>query len=699
MDLIERYRRLLWWTMDLWGVRDSVEQKFLVAIGIQIGLSVLVIALLVWFIGVDVVAESLTRTRLFILAAVVFIAGVGIINTLWVVRRDILDPIVEMREVAEDIAAGELADPEPRQQPDETGDLKEAFIEMHDFLELVTAQAQAMKNEEFDAPVLEEAVPGELGEALAAMQEGIQMGIRDRDRKLAANERALHRFHQVASRVDMDFDEKLHELLSIGRVRLGADYGYVTNIDPTDGTQEIVAAIGNHDQLVPGETTKLKEAYCRHTVESTDGLVSFESKEEFEDDPAHDIFGFSCYIGGKIERGDELYGTICFGGDTAKEFSQVEQRFVQLLSLWASHERERIERMSDLRSFKRAVEYSGNAIYILDTDGHITYVNHAFEEMFGYEASEVIGKTPALLHGGSDVKVSYAALWQTTDAGGVQQTETEHICKDGERKIIGQTTAPIVDQDGNIESYVVVNNDITERKERANELRERQEQLDILRQVLARVLRHNIRNDLTVIKGNAQRIATGVEDSVNTIAETIVDTADKIERVSENARLIAELVERGGETETYHIDQVVQETVRTVDERFPEVTVDVEVNGSYQVAASEGLTMAIENLIENAAEHNTPPDQWVEVNVTRDDTVDIVIEDNGPGIPAQEIEVLDNGEETELQHGSGAGLWLVNWVVEASDGDIVFEQTDDGTRVTISLPSMTSQLEDADTAQ
>ena len=57
------------------------------------------------------------------------------------------------------------------------------------------------------------------------------------------------------------------------------------------------------------------------------------------------------------------------------------------------------------------------------------------------------------------------------------------------------------------------------------------------------------------------------------------------------------------------------------------------------------------------------------------------------GISERETRVLKRGEETQLEHGSGIGLWLAAWVVDASDGELSFARPDDGGSVaSISLP-------------
>jgi hypothetical protein len=62
-----------------------------------------------------------------------------------------------------------------------------------------------------------------------------------------------------------------------------------------------------------------------------------------------------------------------------------------------------------------------------------------------------------------------------------------------------------------------------------------------------------------------------------------------------------------------------------------------------------------------------------------------VIADNGPGIPTQERNTIETGDETPLQHGTGLGLWLVYWAISLLGGDVRIDQSASGTRVTLTL--------------
>ncbi|MEF8851938.1 MAG: ATP-binding protein [Haloarculaceae archaeon] len=96
------------------------------------------------------------------------------------------------------------------------------------------------------------------------------------------------------------------------------------------------------------------------------------------------------------------------------------------------------------------------------------------------------------------------------------------------------------------------------------------------------------------------------------------------------------------------------------------------------------LELAVRELVENALEH-TDSDVRVTAEATGDDYVEVRVADDGPGIARQERGVIEKGEETALEHGSGVGLWLVAWAVREYGGTVEFADRDDGTTVVVRL--------------
>ena len=141
--------------------------------------------------------------------------------------------------------------------------------------------------------------------------------------------------------------------------------------------------------------------------------------------------------------------------------------------------RERKAREQKLRRFKRAAEAAGQAIYITSPDGTIEYVNQAFERVTGYAKADAVGENPRLLKSGEMSPAFYRELWDTVLSGEVWEAEFVNRRKDGETYAAHQTISPITDENGDIEAFVAIQADITDRIEREETITERTERLDL----------------------------------------------------------------------------------------------------------------------------------------------------------------------------------------------------------------------------
>lgn len=211
--------------------------------------------------------------------------------------------------------------------------------------------------------------------------------------------------------------------------------------------------------------------------------------------------------------------------------------------------------------------------------------------------------------------------------------------------------------------------------------------------LLSRVIRHNLRNKVTVINGHASRIKQAVEDeTLEAEVETVLDIAAEIGGLSESVSQLEEIAEPDAtERSATNVCTVIEATVEEARSEHPAVDLTIEMPDEVWVVADRGVRYAIDHAIENAIRHNDRDDPDVTVSVAYDHANDrgaVRIADNGPKIPDTEIEVLNDAvEKSSTYHGTGVGLWVMQWCVNSLGGELSFEEnTPRGNVVCISLP-------------
>jgi K+-sensing histidine kinase KdpD len=147
-----------------------------------------------------------------------------------------------------------------------------------------------------------------------------------------------------------------------------------------------------------------------------------------------------------------------------------------------------------------------------------------------------------------------------------------------------------------------------------------------------------------------------------------------------------EIVEHRGRTTPIELTELISDIVAEYEQAYPTTSFGVDCPPSCTIAVTPDITHALENLVENAAEHNPYDDAEVRVTLNEDaNGVVISVEDNGPGIPSNELTVLERGYEDVLNHGSGIGLWIVTMVIDEIDGTVQYDSDDDGTKITLRI--------------
>jgi signal transduction histidine kinase len=306
-------------------------------------------------------------------------------------------------------------------------------------------------------------------------------------------------------------------------------------------------------------------------------------------------------------------------------------------------------------------------VLVLDTEEEVVDLNESAEQLFGSSAA-TDGRVPLT----TLVDVDLSTLNETG--------EVEIGGPSGGTFAVSYT--PLLDPAENPVGGLIVLYDLREERQRKQQL-----------SVLNRVLRHNLRNEMTVIQGHAASLESKLTDqSLQDQAATISRAGDRLLAIGEKVREFDRIQDQVAHAKRVDLEQVVSQLRKQLSTRFPDATIETEIAVSDATIHTQRdvLALALTNLVENALKHAPETDQSVHIRIepAREEGTMTVIEvnDTNAQIPESEIAVLRTGTETPLQHGQGIGLWIVNWCVVRLNGDIEYRY-DDGNRFTMTLPS------------
>lgn len=400
-------------------------------------------------------------------------------------------------------------------------------------------------------------------------------------------------------------------------------------------------------------------------------------------------------VGIALRHGDDRYGvlTVHFqrGLEPDEESRELLTQVADDIGFFLhgrALERERTRKERQLREEKRRYESLfdsiRDAILVADTDGRIVNCNAAFTELFGYDCQEIAGKPTAFVYETDEDSAAMGdALDGHGDGDGTRGDDPQFNYTATYEKRSGQTfpgetnVFSLRGDDDERRGFIGLVRDVSDREDRLQQL-----------QVIDRVLRHNVNNDMNVVQGYAQMIEESGSDTVVTHAERILRTSEKLLETTAKERQITRFLSEGRSGIQFPVRKLVSDVVSDVRAEYPGADIETTLPDR-SPAVSSSVSTAVEELLDNAVTHSDRETPSIDVRVwVTDDVVRIRVADDGPGIPAMEREVLSGQADIgPLYHGSGLGLWLVNLVVSDVDGVLEFEDIEPrGSAVTIRLP-------------
>ncbi|WP_246989649.1 PAS domain-containing sensor histidine kinase [Halorientalis marina] len=211
-----------------------------------------------------------------------------------------------------------------------------------------------------------------------------------------------------------------------------------------------------------------------------------------------------------------------------------------------------------------------------------------------------------------------------------------------------------------------------------------------------RLLRHNLRNEASIIVGNASQLTAHTEsESVQDAAATIQARGENLGDMASSVKEIEQAV-AGTETQRVrrHATAAVGDVVTDVQMDYPAAKITLEERAEMGIHVDDAFAYALRHALENAIVHSDETEPVVDVSLgpsPNTGRVEICIADTNPPIPDEEFDALFTPTETtNTSHGSGTGLFVMKWCIESLNGEIKFETGDaHGNDVYFYLPPKT----------
>lgn len=165
----------------------------------------------------------------------------------------------------------------------------------------------------------------------------------------------------------------------------------------------------------------------------------------------------------------------------------------------------------EIRKLSVAIDQNPASVIITDTRGIIDYVNNKFIAISGYTRQELIGKVVRILKPGHTPEKTYIEIWNSLLSGKEWRGEHQNRTKSKEKYWESVLISPIKNQEGKITNYIILSEDISERKKMEKDLisaKEKAEESDRLKSAFLANMSHEIRTPLNSILGFSDLLNT-----------------------------------------------------------------------------------------------------------------------------------------------------------------------------------------------
>ncbi len=342
------------------------------------------------------------------------------------------------------------------------------------------------------------------------------------------------------------------------------------------------------------------------------------------------------------------------------------------------------------RTFTSTIlEEMREAVIVINNEFAITLFNKSAEELFKIKREKIINQNIKYLLDGKFSFIINEDNIRNNYISDIQKT----IEINNQLRFLSLSITKNFNEQNEAENYTIVINDLTERKN-LEENAKRQEKLSAMGE-LASGVAHEIRNPINAIGMIAQRlnkefVPNKDSDEYKSILNVLKDEVTRINKIITQFLNYAKPLEI--ELKTLESSEYFEDVFRLYisQSKIKKINFKKLSKDAFQIKIDpELMKQALMNIIQNAIESVNENGTVVFNYYKEDNLLNIVVEDNGNGIPEDQLKKIFDLYYTTKKDGNGLGLSIAQKIINQHNGTIIVEsKANHGTKFTIKIPEV-----------
>lgn len=207
-------------------------------------------------------------------------------------------------------------------------------------------------------------------------------------------------------------------------------------------------------------------------------------------------------------------------------------------------------------------------------------------------------------------------------------------------------------------------------------------------QVIHRVFRHNLRNELTVFRGYLQMATSSIRDeNVTDQLEVADQAAERIERLNEHLKIV-ENTHVGSQYVVDLVDVIEDEAAR-IQKEASRAIIDLDLPHEAKILGDDSLVLLVRELFRyfTVRQAKSAEAGRIEMALTKaKNQSTLSVTASNFRIPRSEIDPLRIDGEQPLLHASGVELWVIKWLANYYEGEVDIGVKDEHSEITVAFP-------------